>query len=164
MLNCCTLRKKAPMSIGSTVVLGISNEGEVIAPMKTRLALLLLVLAAGLPAAQAQTGKWPDKPVRVVVPFAPGGSTDIIARVLTARLSQEFGQQFIVDNRSGAGGSLGTDIVVRANPDGYTVIIVATSYATNAALYKLPYDPVKDIAPVAMLHKGPFVYSPRCRR
>jgi hypothetical protein len=133
--------------------------GEVIAPMKTRLALLLLALAAALPAAQAQTGEWPDKPVRVVVPFAPGGSTDIIARVLTARLSQEFGQQFIVDNRSGAGGSLGTDIVVRANPDGYTVIIVATSYATNAALYKLPYDPVKDIAPVAMLHKGPFVFA-----
>jgi len=132
---------------------------EVIAPMKTRLALLLLALAAAFPAAQAQTGKWPDKPVRVVVPFAPGGSTDIIARVLTARLSQEFGQQFIVDNRSGAGGSLGTDIVVRANPDGYTVIIVATSYATNAALYKLPYDPVKDIAPVAMLHKGPFVFA-----
>ena len=127
--------------------------------MKTKQMLLTLALAAALPAADAQTAKWPDKPVRVVVPFAPGGSTDIIARVLTARLSQEFGQQFVVDNRSGAGGSIGTDIVVRANPDGYTVIIVATSYATNAALYKLSYDPVKDIAPVGMLHKGPFVVA-----
>ena len=80
--------------------------------------LLMLAVAAVLPAAQAQTSKWPDKPVRVVVPFAAGGSTDIIARVLTARLTQEFGQQFIVDNRGGAGGSTGAEIVIRANPDG----------------------------------------------
>jgi tripartite-type tricarboxylate transporter receptor subunit TctC len=121
--------------------------------------LLTLVLAAALPAAQAQTAKWPDKPVRVVVPFAPGGSTDIIARVLATRLTQEFGQQFIIDNRAGAGGSIGAEIVMRANPDGYTVIIVATSYATNAALYKLTYDPVKDIAPVGRLHQGPFLLA-----
>ena len=118
-----------------------------------------LALAAALPAAQAQTGKWPDKPVRVVVPFAAGGSTDIIARVLTARLGQEFGQQFIVDNRAGAGGSIGVETVLRANPDGHTLIIVATSYATNAALYKLSFDPVKDIAPVGKLHHGPFLVA-----
>jgi len=123
------------------------------------IAWLALAIAGAFPAAQAQTGKWPDKPVRVVVPFAAGGSTDIIARVLTARLAQEFGQQFVVDNRGGAGGSIGAEIVVRANPDGYTVIIVATSYATNAALYKLPFDPVKDIAPVAKLHHGPFLVA-----
>src|SRR5690349_5208915 len=114
--------------------------------MKTSCLALLLLAFGSLQPAHAQTSKWPDKPVRVVVPFAPGGSTDIIARVLAARLSQELGQQFIIDNRAGAGGSIGTDIVVRANPDGYTLIIVATSYATNAALYKLSYDPVKDIA------------------
>ena len=107
----------------------------------------------------AQNNQWPDKPVRVVVPFAAGGSTDIIARVLTARLTQEFGQPFIVDNRGGAGGSTGAEIVVRANPDGYTLIIVATSYATNAALYKLPYDPVKNITSVGMLHSGPFLLA-----
>jgi tripartite-type tricarboxylate transporter receptor subunit TctC len=127
--------------------------------MKALLALSLLALAAALPVAHAQTAKWPDKPVRVVVPFAAGGSTDIIARQLTVRLSQEFGQQFVVDNRGGAGGSLGAEIVARANPDGYTLIIVATSYATNAALYKLPYDPVRDIAPVARLHQGPFLVA-----
>ena len=102
---------------------------------------------------------WPNKPVRVVVPFAAGGSTDIIARVLTARLTQELGQQFIVDNRGGAGGSTGAEIVVRANPDGYTLIIVATSYATNAALYKPAYDPVKAITPVGLLHSGPFLLT-----
>ncbi len=122
-------------------------------------AALMLALATALPAARAQPGKWPDKPVRVVVPFAAGGSTDIIARVLSARLTQELGQQFIVDNRGGAGGSIGADIVMRANPDGYTVIIVATSYATNAALYRLTYDPVRDIAPVGRLHQGPFVFA-----
>ena len=127
--------------------------------MKTRWLIVLCALCICAPHATAQSRKWPDKPVRVVVPFAPGGSTDIIARVLTAKLTQEFGQQFVVDNRAGAGGSIGTDIVVRANPDGYTLIIVATSYATNAALYKLPYDPVKDIATVGMLHKGPFVLA-----
>ena len=127
--------------------------------IKTESLLLALVLAGSIATVQAQTEKWPDKPVRVVVPFAAGGSTDIIARVLTARLAQEFGQQFIVDNRAGAGGSIGADIAMRANPDGYTVIIVATSYATNAALYKLNYDPVKDIAPVGRLHQGPFLLT-----
>jgi tripartite-type tricarboxylate transporter receptor subunit TctC len=127
--------------------------------MKRARVWLCLLLLAGSLGAQAQTSRWPSKPVRVVIPFAAGGSTDIIARVLTARLAQEYGQQFVVDNRAGAGGSIGTDIVARANPDGYTLIIVASSYATNAALYKQSYDPVKDIAPVGRLHKGPFALA-----
>jgi tripartite-type tricarboxylate transporter receptor subunit TctC len=130
-----------------------------VAPVKRRRALLLLALAAALPAAQAQTGKWPEKPVRVVVPFVPGGSTDIVARLIAARLSQEFGQQFIVDNRGGGGGSIGAEIVARANPDGYTVIVVTSSYATNAALYKLPYDPVKGIAPISMINTGALILA-----
>jgi len=127
--------------------------------MKTTRGLLLLALAASLPAAQAQTGKWPDKPVRMVVPFAPGGGTDIIARIIAPRLSQEFGQQFIVDNRGGAGGMIGTEIVVRADPDGYTVSLVASSYATAPVLYKLPYDPIKGIAPISMTDTGPFILA-----
>ncbi len=127
--------------------------------MKRRRALLLFALAAALPAAHAQTGKWPDKPVRVVVPFPAGGSTDIVTRVLAARLSEEFGQQFVVDNRGGAGGTIGAEIVARANPDGYTIIVVASSYATAAALYKLPYDPVKGIAPISMINTGALILS-----
>jgi tripartite-type tricarboxylate transporter receptor subunit TctC len=115
-----------------------------------------LVLATTGAVAQAA---WPERPVRVIVPFAAGGSTDIVARILCARLTEAFGQQFIVDNRAGAGGSVGSDITQRANPDGHTVIIVATSYATNAALYSMPFDPVKDITPIALLHSGPWILA-----
>jgi tripartite-type tricarboxylate transporter receptor subunit TctC len=111
--------------------------------------------SAAPPAAQA--AQWPDKPVRMIVPLAPGGGTDIMARLFASRLSTEFGQQFIADNRSGAGGMIGQEIVVRANPDGYTLITVAASYAANAALYKLPYDPVKGIAPIGIMVTGPLI-------
>jgi tripartite-type tricarboxylate transporter receptor subunit TctC len=122
-------------------------------------ALLLLAFAATLPAAHAQAGKWPEKSVRMIVPLAPGGGTDIVARMLAARLTAEFGQQFISDNRAGAGGAIGAEIAARANPDGYTVITVPASYAANAALYKLPYDPVKGIAPIAMITTGPLILT-----
>lgn len=125
--------------------------------MKGRCALLLLALAAALSVAQAQTGKWPDKAVRVVVPFAPGGATDVVARIMAPRLSEEFGQQFVVDNRAGAGGAIGSELVVRANPDGYTIMVGASSYASNAALYKLTYDPITGIAPVTLITTGPFI-------
>ena len=127
--------------------------------MKTRHALLLLALVAALPAAEAETGTWPEKPVRTVVPMVPGGNADIIARLITARLSEEFGQQFIVDNRAGAGGSIGAAIVAHANPDGYTITIMSSSYAANAALYKLPYDPIRDIAPISLISIVPFILA-----
>jgi tripartite-type tricarboxylate transporter receptor subunit TctC len=104
-------------------------------------------------------GKWPERPVRVVVPFAPGGATDVVARIVAPRLAEEFGQQFVIDNRAGAGGSIGTDIVVRANPDGYTILVGASSYASNAALYKLTYDPIAGISPVTLITRGPFVIA-----
>src|SRR5450759_1678549 len=127
--------------------------------MKGRYTLLLLAIATALPIAQAQSGKWPDKPVRVVVSFTPGGTADVVARMVAPRLSEEFGQQFIVDNRAGAGGAIGTEIVVRANPDGYTILVGASSYASNAALYKLPYDPITGIAPVTLITRGPFIVA-----
>jgi tripartite-type tricarboxylate transporter receptor subunit TctC len=125
--------------------------------MKTTHALLLLALTATLSVAHAQSGKWPDKPVRMVVPFAPGGGTDIVGRIVAARLTEQFGQQFVVDNRAGAGGLIGTEIVARANPDGYTITIVSTSYSANPALYKMDYDPVNGIAPVSLIAAGPLI-------
>ncbi len=127
--------------------------------MKLRRAWLLLALAAAFPMAQAQTGKWPDKAVRVIVPFPPGGSNDVLARLLAPRLFEEFGQQFVVDNRGGAGSLIGAAIAARANPDGYTVIVVSGSYAAIAAVQKMPFDPIKDIAPIAMIADGPMILA-----
>jgi tripartite-type tricarboxylate transporter receptor subunit TctC len=127
--------------------------------MSRRDVLLLLVLAAALPLAHAQVGKWPVRPVRIVVPVPPGGSTDRAARMLAARLSTEFAQQFVVDNRAGASGMIGAEIVARAIPDGYTVAMVPATFAINAVLYKLPYDPIKGIAPVSRIVAGPLVLT-----
>jgi len=121
--------------------------------------LRLLALIATVFATVAQSASWPDKPIRTVVPFAPGGGTDVVARIVAPKLSEEFGQQFVIDNRAGAGGAIGTDIAVRANPDGYTILIGASSYASNAALYKLPYDPIKGFSPVTLITRGPFVFA-----
>lgn len=135
-------------------VYGLRNSGRIYF-----CSLLLVALAIAVPAAYAQTAKWPDKPVRVIVPFAPGGGTDVVARIVTPHLSEAFGQQFVIDNRAGAGGAIGSEMVVRANPDGYTILLGASSYASNAALYKLPYDPIKGIAAVTQITTGPFILT-----
>jgi tripartite-type tricarboxylate transporter receptor subunit TctC len=125
--------------------------------MNRRQALMLLL---GLPSlAWAQGEKWPDKPVRIVVPFAAGGGTDALARVVAARLSEELGQQFVVENRAGAGGTIGAEFVARSAPDGYTALFVSASYAasSNPALYRTPYDPVKGIAPIALVANLPLI-------
>ena len=128
--------------------------------MKRR-SLLLLALAAALPAARAQTDAWPSKPVRMVVPFPPGGGTDGMARVIAARLTEDLGQSFFVENRAGAGGMIGAEFVARSQPDGYTVCFVPSSYASSAnpALYKLTFDPLKGIAPVAQLSTQAYMLA-----
>ena len=101
-------------------------------------------------AAMAQTS-YPNRPVRLVVPFAPGGGTDIIARIIGQKLTEPFGQTVVIDNRAGAGGSIGTDIVAKSPADGYTLLIAPTSHVINPSIYsKLPYDTVKDFAPVTL--------------
>jgi tripartite-type tricarboxylate transporter receptor subunit TctC len=130
----------------------------------TRRAALAITLATGLsglaalPAA-AQGSGWPTKPVRIVVPFAAGGTTDILARAVAPELSKAFGQQFIVDNRAGAGGNVGAEIVARSAPDGYTLLMgTVGTHGINRALYdKLPYDPIKDFAPVTLVAGVPNV-------
>ncbi len=111
---------------------------------------------SGLPA-QAQSEKYPSKPVRLIVPFSPGGGTDITARALGQKLSEAFGQSVIVDNRPGASGMIGAEIAAKSNPDGYSMIMVSTTYAGSAALFKLPFDPVRDITPVAQVARSAFL-------
>jgi tripartite-type tricarboxylate transporter receptor subunit TctC len=120
---------------------------------------LLGTLAAGASHAQAPRDDYPNKPIRLIVPFAPGGGTDIVARVLAQKLTESFRQSVIVDNRAGGGGTIGAETAVRATPDGYTMIMVSGSYATNAAVYNLPYDPVNDITPVALIGDTGFVIA-----
>lgn len=123
-------------------------------------ALAVCGLAVGFPAAQAQAQApaWPTKPVRIVVAYPPGGSTDIAARILAEKLSKTTGQQFVVENRGGAGGTIGAQSVVRADPDGYTLLFAASPEVSIAptTMKALGYDPVKDLQPVSLVGNVPF--------
>lgn len=106
----------------------------------------------------ANAAGYPDKPVRVIVPFAAGGFTDVVARVLTQQLSTSMKQSFITENRPGAGSTIGTDFVAKSAPDGYTLIMLSSNNVTSDLLYKnLPYDPVKDFTPIAKMADAPYV-------
>jgi tripartite-type tricarboxylate transporter receptor subunit TctC len=116
--------------------------------------------AAALPVASriARAQAYPARPVRLIAPFAPAGSTDIIARLMGQWLSERLGQQFVIDNRPGGGGNIGTEAVVRAPADGYTLLVVGAWNAINATLYaKLNFDLMRDIAPVASVIRGAYV-------
>jgi len=102
---------------------------------------------------------YPNKPVRLIVPFAPGGGTDIVARVMAQKAGEMLKQSVVIDNRGGAGGVIGMETTVRAMPDGYTLGIVSGSIATTAAANKLPFDPVKDITPISMLGEAGFLLT-----
>ncbi|MDB5903886.1 MAG: Tricarboxylate transport protein TctC [Betaproteobacteria bacterium] len=118
--------------------------------MKVWLSLLAAALASQAGFASAQT--WPSRPVRIIVPFSPGGGNDIVARVVAQRMTEAFGQTAVVDNRAGAGSTIGTDIAAKAIPDGYTLLVTHNAIAINETLYpKLPYDAVKDFAQVILV-------------
>jgi tripartite-type tricarboxylate transporter receptor subunit TctC len=120
----------------------------------TRLAALAATLAATAAAAQG----YPNKPVKVIVPYPPGGPTDIVARSVAQKLSEQTGQQFIVDNRGGAGGNIGAEAAKNSPADGYTLVVATTAHAINRTLFKqLNYDLMKDFAPVSQLTAGPLV-------
>jgi tripartite-type tricarboxylate transporter receptor subunit TctC len=124
-------------------------------PLRILLALLL-VLSSHAASAQG----WPSRPIRVVVPFPPGGATDIAARPVADRLSQALGQSLVVENRGGAGGNIGAELVARSAPDGYTVLITADAIVSNPHTYKnLGYQPLKDFVPVVQLSRQPVVLA-----
>lgn len=123
-----------------------------------RAAIGWLAALAALPAF-AQKIDWPTKPVRFIVPFPPGGTVDPLARLVGARLSATLGQQFIVDNRTGASGSIGTGIAARATPDGYSYVFVFDTHVVNPLLIpNLPFDTVKDLAPVMLVATAPYAF------
>nr|WP_245001849.1 tripartite tricarboxylate transporter substrate binding protein [Cupriavidus pinatubonensis] len=116
----------------------------------------VVLSATALSVAQAQS--FPNKPIRVVVPYPPGGPTDIVARVVGQKLSEKLGQPLVVENRPGAGGNIGAEAVAKSAPDGYTLLVATTAHAINMTLFSKPgYDTRKDFAPVSMLTRGPLV-------
>src|ERR1700750_1036758 len=107
----------------------------------------------------AQAQQYPSKVVRVVVPFAPGGGSDITARAFSQKLSEYLGQQFIVDNRGGAGGLIGMELTAKAPPDGYTIMMLSGSFSATSAMQKPAFDPINNIIPVAEFGFTPFVLT-----
>jgi len=118
---------------------------------------LLLALTTAV-AAQDPAKDYPSKPVRLIIPFPPGGSNDVVGRLIATHLSERLGKQVVVENRgAGAGGVVGTEVAANAPHDGYTLLVISLAYAVNPWLYKLPYDPLKAFTPVAILASGPNV-------
>jgi tripartite-type tricarboxylate transporter receptor subunit TctC len=116
------------------------------------------LLATALAAAPAAAAGYPDHPVKVIVPFAAGGPTDVMARLIGQKLSESLKQQFFVENHPGAGGNIGMTLAARANPDGYTILVASSSFVVNPSLYaKNPYDPFKDFAPVTLAAASPNI-------
>ena len=127
--------------------------------LSNRLARLGLFIAV-FSTAPAVAADYPTRPVRMIVGFAPGGPTDILARILAQFVSQQLGQQFIVENRPGGVGNIATELVTKAEPDGYTLLVVTTSNAINTTFYKkLPYNFMEDIVPVAGLGRVAYVMA-----
>ena len=126
--------------------------------MKSTVCLTAVAVLAGASVVANAQG-YPDKSIRLVVPYSPGGGTDLIARALAQKLTETFGQQVIVENRAGANGNIGMELVAKSAPDGYTLILGLTAqFAVNPGLYKkLSYDPVRDFAPVALLARNPYI-------
>ncbi len=121
--------------------------------------LCALACAVLLHATAYAAESYPQRPIRLIIPFASGGAADIIGRILGAKLGEALGQQFVIDIRPGAGSALGTDLAAKANPDGYTLVLVATAHALNPGLVsKLPYDAIKDFSPITMAVESPLVF------
>ena len=128
--------------------------------LSRRAVLRLIAASAALPAAARMTWAqaYPARPLRIIVPFPAGQASDTVARLVGQSLSQQLGQPFVIENRTGAGGNIGTESVVRAMPDGYTLLLASLSNAVNATLYKkLNFDFIRDIAPVASIGGGPYL-------
>jgi tripartite-type tricarboxylate transporter receptor subunit TctC len=124
-----------------------------------RVAATILSVVFAWPAVAAEAERYPVKPIRIVVPFTPGGSNDLIARVISQKFNETWGQPAIIDNRPGGGSTIGIEVVVRAAPDGYTLLTTSGGIAINVSLYKLSFNPVTDLAPVSLLAQMPYLLT-----
>ena len=122
-------------------------------------ALVCACAAGGAVAQSPDAGRFPTKPIRLIVPFPPGGSNDILGRFIAQKLTERMGQQTIVDNRAGADGMIGTELASRAPADGHTLLMISISYTMNPAIHQVRYHPIKSFAPVAQIASGPNVIS-----
>ncbi len=122
--------------------------------MRSLLKAAMLLLALTVTAAAQD---YPTKPIRLIIPFPPGGSNDVVGRVIATQLSEALGKQVVVDNRAGAGGVIGTEVAANSPPDGYTLLVISIAHAVNPWLYKLNYDPIKSFVPVGIMASGPNV-------
>src|SRR5687767_3323798 len=122
-------------------------------------AAIVLGIAVASPATAAEAERYPVKPIRIVVPFTPGGSNDLLGRVIAQKFTEAWGQPAIIDNRPGGGSTIGIEVVVRAAPDGYTLLTTSAGIAINVSLYKLPFNPVTDLTPVALLAQMPYLLT-----
>jgi tripartite-type tricarboxylate transporter receptor subunit TctC len=120
---------------------------------RRRIFLAALALVAAAPAARAADA-WPSRPIHFVIPFPPGGSNDVVGRVFAAAIGERLGQTLVVENRGGAGGVVGTELVANAKPDGYTLLVISLAHAVNPWLYKLKYDPIKSFVPIGVMASG----------
>ncbi|MGB7543638.1 MAG: tripartite tricarboxylate transporter substrate binding protein [Burkholderiales bacterium] len=123
------------------------------------LAVCAAALAVALPATMAAAQAYPVKPVKLIIPFPPGGSNDVVGRMIANQLSERLGKSVVADNHGGAGGLIGADMAAKSPPDGYTLLLISVAYAFNTSIYKLPYDPATAFTPVAMLGTGPVVLA-----
>ena len=125
--------------------------------MKRR-AFVLFTATAALASGAAFAQAYPDHPIRIIVPFGPGGFTDVVARIIQKDLGPAIGAPIVIENRPGAGSTIGTDLVAKAKPDGYTLVMISTTHVISPHLYKsIPYDPIRDFAPVMKIGEGPYV-------
>ena len=115
--------------------------------------IVMLGLCVGFAHAQP-AARFPSKSIRLIVPFPPGGSNDILGRFMGQKLTERLGQQVVIDNRGGADGIIGTEIAAKSPPDGHTLLIISSTYAMNPAIYKLPYDPLKSFTPISLIGTG----------
>jgi tripartite-type tricarboxylate transporter receptor subunit TctC len=121
--------------------------------------MALAALFAALSTSFAAADDYPTRSIRLIIPFPPGGSNDVVGRIVANQLGQKLGQQVFVDNRAGAGGVVGTDLAAKANPDGYTLLVISVAHAVDPWIYKVPFDPIKDFVPVGILGTGTNVLT-----